>query len=113
MSVALSDEVIHRASIGLRMFDRAKRQKEREQMFGELTRQEARIMRMVALRKSAEDICDALRISPHTLKAHRASIKKKAGVYRPIDVAAYCMRIGAIEPEEFMLASDDDWKVAG
>jgi len=61
---------------------------------GGLTRREQQILGLVASGQSAQDIADALHISPLTVRKHRENLMRKLDLHNTAELAVYAVRLG-------------------
>ncbi len=62
-----------------------------------LTGREREVLKLIAEGKSGMDIAECLRISPRTVKVHRANVMKKLGVHKSSELVIYAVRNNMIE----------------
>jgi DNA-binding NarL/FixJ family response regulator len=65
--------------------------------FDLLTGREREVLKLIAEGKSGQEIGECLRISPRTVKVHRANIMKKLGVHKSSELVIYAVRNNMIE----------------
>ena len=67
---------------------------ERESVFDEMTAQERRIVRLIAIVKTNKEIAEQRCISPHTVKCHIRHIMEKLSVHTRLQIAVQVNREG-------------------
>ncbi len=65
--------------------------------FGLLTPREREILKLIAEGNKSSEIGKTLRISPQTVKTHRANIMKKLNLHKTADLVHYAIKHGFIE----------------
>jgi len=65
--------------------------------FDLLTGREREVLKLIAEGKSGQEIAESLRISPRTVKVHRANVMKKLGVHKSSELVIYAVRNNMIE----------------
>lgn len=65
--------------------------------FDLLTGREREVLKLIAEGRSGHEIAECLRISPRTVKVHRANIMKKLGVHKSSELVIYAVRNNIIE----------------
>lgn len=65
--------------------------------FDLLTGREREVLKLIAEGRSGQEIAECLRISPRTVKVHRANIMKKLGVHKSSELVIYAVRNNMIE----------------
>ena len=65
--------------------------------FDLLTGREREVLKLIAEGKSGQEIAECLRISPRTVKVHRANVMKKLGVHKSSELVIYAVRNNMIE----------------
>lgn len=71
--------------------------KEGESQFELLTGREREVLKLIAEGKSGLEIAECLRISPRTVKVHRANLMKKLGVHKSSELVIYAVKNNMIE----------------
>ncbi|HOP28059.1 MAG TPA: response regulator transcription factor [Spirochaetota bacterium] len=72
-------------------------EKNEESQFKLLTGREREILKLIAEGKCGNDIAECLRISPRTVKVHRANIMKKLNVHKSSELVVYAIKNNIIE----------------
>ncbi len=62
-----------------------------------LTGREREVLKLIAEGKCGNDIAECLRISPRTVKVHRANIMKKLNVHKSSELVVYAIKNNLIE----------------
>ena len=65
--------------------------------FDILTSREREILKLIAEGSKSQDVAQTLRISPQTVKTHRANIMKKLDIHKTADLVYYAIKNGFVE----------------
>ena len=70
---------------------------DRQSVFDVLSSREREVLKLIAEGKDSKEIASTLRISPKTVKAHRANIMKKLGIHKLAELVTYAIKMGLVE----------------
>lgn len=79
---------------------RARKDRQGDSSYAELTRREQQVLRQLAEGQSCTDIADKLHISRKTVENHRTNIMFKLNLKTPLDLVRYAMRKGLIDMDD-------------
>lgn len=74
-----------------------KQESEKSNPFEILTSREREILKLIAEGNKSLDVAKTLRISPQTVKTHRANIMKKLDIHKTADLVYYAIKNGFVE----------------